>query len=435
MSESGSTRFPNAPSLPERGQTTRDVQARVVELVQAAKEMKEMRDNTRLQGRVERVDNAERRVTLRTERGDIEVKYPKDQPLPKDGERVEITIQNGKNVTIKTIPNTQPDTQDTQTRPSATPVDVIISNSTVETRKTSAPYTPPTSPETTIKPLPQTLPPEGSVVRLTPLPAQELMHVLDPVPIQSLPQTLSAQISFQANLIVQDVQAEMQQLVAPVMIDPQQIALLEAPLQAPLFSQTPTLSAPQNAALPIVLSAPKTESLVSRLFSLPIGLSPAESTAPPMNTAAALSLEPLPLSTMEPVLQETLQAPASSLLLQSAEAPIETLSLFTQTPEPLHVRLEHFEKAQMPFNLPEHLTAEQKASPIPLEQLITQGHRAEVMSARIEGLTKDHLPVLSFPALEGAELQYFTLQAPVESVTPGTNPANYKIRGPILYFS
>ena len=256
------TRFPTGSSVPDQSQraaaeTTSSV--RIITLPEAIRaEAQTQREALRLQGEVVRV-NDDNSVRVRTERGDIDLRPREGQPPPERGTRVEVEIRHNRSsgqvqetANIREIPRAEP--QPAQTQPPArtvtTPVNVEVSQQTQQQAVQPRPADATITPQIRNTSAAQALPPEGSVVRLQPLPAQSIAGLPPVKPLALILSTLVENIDFQSQIISFEAVSSLQNSLNALLQTPAALAVSpSATSQLPAVLNTPVLSAPTPASI------------------------------------------------------------------------------------------------------------------------------------------------------------------------------------------
>lgn len=187
MSDSG---FSNLPSgiakRTERFPTSKEggLNARILEV---SGELRELKQTTRIAGKVaERT--ADNSIEIKTDRGDVKVRIPREERVPDKGEDVEVELSAGKPPRKARVE--QPQTQTTNTQNTEQTAPQSAAQNSTQTENTPAPYQPAERTESTAPPrplhqstaateIPQQLPRSSALeadttVRLTPLTTAQL---------------------------------------------------------------------------------------------------------------------------------------------------------------------------------------------------------------------------------------------------------------------
>jgi hypothetical protein len=338
-------------------------------------------------------------VRIRTPEGDIEVRFPPDEPAPKKGDRVEVEIKPGRPPEQAVVrpersssePAPRPSTEappESAPRPSTTPVEIIVRPPPPEQSQAPAPRPaqPPVDPNA---PWPQ----PGTTVRLQPLSPKEAAALLEAFP-EIILNTIAQPVEFAAQIIATQAQEEI--LSQTLNIKPETIEILKTniPLEQVITSTAP----------PPVLNA----------FIVPVSA---------QTTAAILPTTPAP----SPAVQ-TANVPLTPDILQPAAPSPGSIVLTPGTtdiilrPHTIDARIETIipprPEIVAPGQKPQIIqTALQN---IASEPAIIQNQKAGMLTGVITGTTPQSLPILTVmsPALNGS--QSFTLQAPADSLVPGT---------------
>ena len=355
-------------------------------------ELQTQRASIRVQGEVVR-QNDDGSIRVRTERGDIDVRVREGQQPPERGARVEIEIQPNRNperppetATVRELPRTETPQQ----RPTATPVDVEVRPQGEQAQVRQPLPADIRHAQNTNERAAQPLPPEGSVVRLQPLPARAAQALPSADILQQVVSTITTPTAFQAQVISQQAISDIQQAVlsiqapataspAPVLtasslaaIQPEAVQSSAAPTSAPQVALNV-----QNLNIPVVTPV-LAQSQPTTITALPISVQP--QTLPIQQTTTPIVLKAQPLD----VVIEKITPPEARILPGTAQTGVET----AQTVKP--------------------------------ENLILQNQNAGSLNGVVTNVTNNSLPVLTvfFPQI-GVE-QVFTLQFPSEAITIGT---------------
>lgn len=437
------TRIPqgaNPPGQTPRILTSTETAVKLITVPAEVKaQLKAERVQIRLQGEVVR-QNDDGSVRVRTQSGDVDVQVREGQPRPERGQRVELEIQNPRaegrvpeTATLREI--TRPAQTDApQQRASSTPVDVQV-------REGQPTQPPPRQPlpadvrhaQNTTQQAKNPLPPEGSVVRLQPLPVRSAEALPFPEFAQEIVSTLPARVSVLAQVISSEAAGELQQAALNV--------TQPAPLQTPQVLNTqvaaPANTPAQNALPPVLVTN----------FLVPASPQPPQTTPQPVILPQAPAIQsafiPAPeagqavprATTTTPALTipATPQRPALNILetvRQNVLAPIQqAANLITPKALPLDVLIEKISPPDIKILPPgsaqnirpaELIKTQIEAVKSQPENLIVQNQKAPSLSGIVTNVTSDSLPVLTvfFPQT-GVE-QVFALQFPVENITIGT---------------
>lgn len=190
-----------------------------VQIVDIPKSVETSKQSTRLEGRVTRVNERDRTVTVQTERGEVTLRIPKQQKAPQKGDHVEVRIDQAQSrekqpsVVIKVItpdidaPPPQPYTPTTKLPPAIT-ADQIIAR-------------PADAPPIVILPTPHGQLPDIIVpyieVEAAQMPSQNLMPSMPPTTIDNVVQNQIAEKA--QNLLINNT-AKMSQLLATGTLPP-----------------------------------------------------------------------------------------------------------------------------------------------------------------------------------------------------------------------
>lgn len=422
---SDSTQFPAGPKgLPPgpapRAAQAESVRARVADL---PPDLQNISRAARLRGEViEAVRDKLTRetvVTVRTDKGDVELRVPPDQPAPVKGEKVEIEIrpaptpgQSPTQAIIRPTPEAQAPAPSTPAppRPSATPVEVVV-RPAPDVEPPPVPATPRAEPA---PPWPR----EGAVVRLQPLPPAEAATLFQSQP---LPEIIAATITEPA--------AQKAQVIAREVIDSTIIQTLNIPAQGAVIPDENSVSIPfaqpsvfalaalPQAVPPVLIAAPGTPALQS---PAPAHVQVLKTSLVQIPPSATLPLIP-GLSHTPPLSQASqLQAPA----FQAIPGAAAQAAAFSPRAVPLDIRLSAILPPPVELTVPgtnagiKNIAALLKHQP----PAILTAQKPGIVQGIITGAVKDSLPVVTVPPfLPGGIPQAYVLQIPGAPVlAPGT---------------
>lgn len=432
MSDSGSTQFPAGPKLAEQSVPSGQSDVRTGELVNVPEDLREVREPERLRGDVVR-HNDDGSVTVRTQRGDVDVRLPPDQPQPRQGQSVELEIQTGNPPAQTTIRpaqtrTVQPQPQPEQTAVPSAPQRPAITPVNVEVRHNMA-YEPPVNvttgqtPANTEEQL-RTLPEPGTLARLQSIPVRETAVLLAEFTPEILVVSLTTPTLFEASVVAAEAQAinlENTLIIAPdtfeliIQTRPENFIAAAPSVQNILSTFTPQAvladNTPPHNSLAFELITPTPGPRFS-LFNLPSFSFFSE--PPAMNLPQPVSLLPVNL--------EALQT-------QTAQLPITLPADFTQiplapshTPQILDVRIEQIELPKVIFTTPAETNLDVRPQ-LPVDDLrlsVAENHQAGSLRAVVTGMTAEQLPVLGVFLPQGETPHLFALHIPVDEITPGT---------------
>ncbi|MEM7651281.1 MAG: hypothetical protein AAF204_04280, partial [Pseudomonadota bacterium] len=373
-------------------------------------ELETRRASLRIEGRVER-QNDDGSIRVRTPRGDIDVQLREGQQPPPRGTPVEVEIPPSRSperppeaATIRELPP-----EVSPQRPAATPVNIEV-----RPAETTLP-----SPQTQARPAdaprnvdaPQPLPPEGSVVRLQPLPARVAQNLPVPTP-EILPQVvsnISAPIVFEAQVIAQQAISDVQQAAVQIRTPPQtpqpqvQVQGFQPEISQPQIFQTQSF--PLNDAAPAQVSQ---------------ALTPTNTALTPLINAESFTpnIRPQTPPQAQAIQTAITNTPALTVAAQTQISPSLTPNPVIIKPEAINAVIENISPPRVAIT-PSGITPEVTPNLKP-ENIITQNQPAGTVSGIVTNITNQALPVLTvyFPQF-GAE-QIFTLQFPTENITLGT---------------
>lgn len=408
------TQFPSGPRGAEqlsRPSSSPEVNARLIGVPNEVRaEVQTERRTLRLSGEVVR-QNDDGSVRVRTERGDIDVRVQEGSRVPQRGERVQIEVQPNRNPEqppdsavirpeSRSTPSPQTNEPPPQSRPTSTPVSVDVRPQTEAPVRSSEPP----AAQTPVRAGSTTLPPEGSLVQLQPLPTSEASALPPLPPVEQIATTLTNSISFSAQIISSDAVAQLQTATTELL----------ATSRPPLTSPTTPVVVTQG---PILQSAtPEAQIITQTAQNSPAptasGQTPLSTSTLPNITRPSIESFALPQTNapITPIAQPTTQAATS-------------IDQFFSKPLAFNARIEAI-TPPLPEtqNLNQALQAQNQSQvqgkP---ENLIIQNQRAETQVGIVTNITGNQLPVLSvfFPQI-GSE-QLFALQFPsTESITIGT---------------
>ncbi len=399
-----------------------ETNARAVTLPEAIQAEAHARgEELRLRGEVIR-SNQDGSVTVRTDRGDIDLQADNQRSTPPRGQEVEILVPTQRESTAKQdipveIRHASP--EQTQQRASSTPVNV-------EVRSDTPPPPPQTAPPTEQPAQPHNLPAEGSVVRLQPTTPQTVQNLPPALPAETSVSTLPQRVEFQAQIIASEAVSQLQtaltntlQTAPPITLDSTApITNLVTNLQSPAIVRLSEVSTPIPQGLP--QSIANIVSSISRALPNATGQN-----ADVQGTSPRAFIESAVVPSVTPNIAETvLTTPIT------ATAP-QPLPLNTR-PAPLDVQINQIVPPAVTVNTPAtsiEVQASRTINPyIPVaidsvpapERLITQNQSAPALTGVVTNITQAQLPVVSvvFPQISSEQL--FTLQFPTENVTIGT---------------
>lgn len=417
--------FPSGPSNVAQAlqnASNTETNARAVSLPEAIEaQAKVRREAIKLTGEVVR-NNDDGSVTVRTDRGDIDVKTDSRQQPPERGQRVEIEIPPQKaNSRPQDVPvelrhaATEPSTQ----RSTSTPVNVEVRSDTAPPPPQQAP-----PPEQTAQAQQQqNLPAEGSISRLQPV-AQQAVQSLPPVALnETRSNALPQHIEFQTQIVALEAVSQLYEELTntlraatpPTLDTAASITNLVTDLQSPAIVSLTEKSAPIPQGLP--------QSIANIVSSI--------SRALPNVTGQNAETQ----STSPRAFIESAALPASLSNIKDA-APFFTTNITPSTPQslplntrpaPLDVRIDRIIPPAVTVSAPAVEPSVQRAinpyvpeTTAAPENLITQNQGAPALTGIVTNITQEQLPVISvvFPQISSEQL--FTLQFPTENVTIGT---------------
>jgi len=409
--------------------------------------MQTRRVSLRIQGEVVQ-NNDDGSTRVRTDRGDLDIRLPRDQPRPERGQRVEIEIHPGRSpdrlpetVTIREQPAAP-------SRPTSTPVEVSVRSPEEQTQtQTQAQAQARQALPVEIRhPRPsadagrQTLPPEGSVVRLQPLPARIVQTLPAPDIISQTLNNITQSVIFEASLIASQPAGQIQNTVLNIQTPPPPQG---APVALPMVTD-PSIQLSAQGSQQSLSKALQTALLFQTpLFQTPqiTGASFETMTQP---TLASILSSPLADTPKVPVLQaiQNLRAPSSFITTPTNINPT-ILPVTSQIPEHLSIKPQAhdvvIEKITPPNititpagttpdirparNIPStgDIPSTQKVQKgQAVENLILQNQKAVSITGVVTNITSDSLPVLSVFFSQTNNEQFFALQFPSDSITIGT---------------
>ncbi|MCB1531657.1 MAG: hypothetical protein KDJ35_02195 [Alphaproteobacteria bacterium] len=448
MTDPGSTQFPATTQAALQAAQNKPAEARTVELTRLPEDLREVREQIRLRGEVVQRNN-DGSVRVRTERGEVDIKPPADQPPPRDGQRVDIEIQPGnppreariQKAPAQTIQNTQAKTPDTQAaRTSATPVSVEVTNAQTSQQ------TPTPSQTLTLAQLPQT----GANIRLELISPEQAAQLITASTPQALSAQLTAPVTFQAELIaleaqlstqtlqpITTTQATLQTTAAPAPSPqpqlPSQLQSIQVSTLGTFAPQTTDFNAlpsplPQQTEAPLITFAPKSTKAPISMMTLK-GLS-LFSNKPVATLPKGLSLQPppLPKATPLPALPLTqFTPPAPGLISEIPGAPQTPLMIKVTAITPPQVEIVAPKLEILAPDTPATKTpplAEKIADiakpDMPAPQPIVENAAPGSLRTTLEGVTAAKLPILSFTSPLTGQVQNFALHIPAPDIPVGT---------------
>lgn len=401
----------------------------------------------RLQGEVVR-KNDDGSIRVRTQSGDVDVRLREGQQPPVRGQRVEIEIQPPRDqrppetASLRELPRQNEERTDNAPAPQTpqrggdTPVDIEVR----EDRPSPDPQQPRPAevrhPQQAAQEAQNPLPPEGTAVRLQPLPARAAQALAYPDFTETITATLPALAGFKASVIVEDVLAQIGKAVIdiPVSKPPPPAHVLNA--QIPAYV-TPSAPSP---ALPVVLTsnfpagptitalppdapeAPPLSAQIPAQTSVRSAFIPAGSVTavPPADTALfipAIAQRPA-LNILQAVRQNVLNPlqQAAHLIAPKAQA----LDVTIEHIAPPHVQVVPPGKEGAHASLNHILKNQIEALQKQPENLILQNQKAANLNGIVTAVTPEKLPVLNVFFPQTGSEQVFALQFPVDAITTGT---------------
>ncbi|MEM7679702.1 MAG: hypothetical protein AAF182_01695 [Pseudomonadota bacterium] len=457
MTDSSLPNFPNPGTASVSSPSNVRAEEATVRLVDIPSRLDRVERTVRLRGEVVQ-QKAKNVVTVRTEAGDIDVQYPKEQQIPRNGQEVRIQLAKGNPprsavITPQKAPNAAQIGQNTASsapesvnRVQNTPVDVELRHPKpdVATRLNQL-QTPPSLAFDGIK---QNAPvPVGENIQLQPITAKQA---------QAYIMQTALTLSLITGNIFQAVE-NIGNLLQPIALPEAQIQTLQAPLRTPVapITQKTTLSAPQSLEILSVLApiaapessvpraaSPKLSPVLEFLQANFTGATPKISQIPNVQTQAftpnAQTTVPPQLQNA-PVLSLDFASPTASDADARAQNPIpvsldSTLSLKIDALEPFIARIESFQNTQPIVFTPEKtetildvlktLKAEQNSNTprfFQSNQNIEQLSSSQNLNVFVTALTENNLPVVSFFPPEETQPQHFILHATAPDVVPGNS--------------
>ena len=388
-----------------------------------------------IRGQVDAV-RADGIVRVRTDQGNVELQPREGRTPPARGQSVEITIQprtredagRELRVNIRDAGGNTP-----EQRTSHTPVDVETNSETARqplpadirhaysTQRAEGQPAPP----------PQSLPPEGTVVRLEPLPRAVAESLPPPDITQQVTATVIEPAVFRAQVlsaqIVNDTLAQTAQLATPrTAFQTPQVQIIQS-----FESGTPS----QINAIPIATILP--DALPQTLIQTPVQIVKSQiALRQNPNAFIQTTIQPATPQVAQIVAQPEAQAPTPQVFQTQTnpQTPAQPVALKAQ---PLNVSIDRIVPADalivpavqssgaseaLRVSTPQAnaLEVAQNAQTLKPETLILNNQSANSLTGIVTNITAGQLPVLSvfFPQL-GSE-QVFTLQFPSENITIGT---------------
>jgi hypothetical protein len=379
-------------------------------------ELVTLRQALQLRGEVIRAETDARTqetvVRIKTPEGEIEVRLPENETPPKQGERVNVEIQPGRPPTEASVrPERAPPADRSQTpqepaptpRPSQTPVEVVVRPPSE--RPPSQPTQPSQPPQQTPDmPWPQ----EGSVVRLQPLTPKEVAAI-----IEEFPELVSSAAPQVVEFKAQVIAAEAQETILTETLNIR-TETIDAPKQIIIQEQGGV--APKEQILLAILSAPTPQTPATNIQITP----PVIASQKPILPTAQINVLPLKPDAL---------SPATPLPITAAAQPAPAAALITNTPEiilrphSMDVKIDSIIPPKPEFIVPGQKPQAVQAAleAISKEPAIVQNQKAGSLTGVITGLTPDlKLPVLTVVLPQVNSGQSFALQAPSETLIPGT---------------
>ena len=435
------TRIPqgtNPPGQTPRILTSAETAVKLITVPTEVKaQLKAERVSIRLQGEVVQQNN-NGSIRVRTPSGDVDVQVREGQARPERGQRVELEIQTPRadgrapeTATLREIARPA-QTDAPEQRASSTPVDVQVREGQPAPEARQPLPADVRHAQNTAQQTQNPLPPEGSVVRLQPLPVRSAESLPFPEFAQEIVSSLPSRVNFLAQVISSEAVSDLQQAVlnvaAPPPLQTTQVlnAQIPAPTSAPVQNvlppvlvtslQAPALPQPQTATpQPVIL--PQTSAVQSAF----IPASQPGQPNPTITATPALTVQAVP---QRPVLNilETVR--------QNVLAPIQqAANLITPKALPLDALIEKISPPEITIQPPgttqdiratELIKTQIEAIKSQPENLIIHNQKAPSLSGIVTNVTSDSLPVLTvfFPQT-GVE-QAFALQFPAENITIGT---------------
>ncbi|MGQ0527402.1 MAG: hypothetical protein ACT4OY_05145 [Alphaproteobacteria bacterium] len=400
---------PPLPGLTPQAEAPAEGDAKIVKLPQT---LLEVRQSLQLEGRVVQ-SGPDGRITIRTDRGDIDIQIPRGQTPPAEGDRVEIEIPPGRPPQSAEVRQSHArETTAPPPRPAETPV-------SVEVRE----------PQTRPAPAQQ---PHDSAVSVKTLPAQELVQLKPVTPENILPPPLDDMITQTMTAITAPAELKAP-LIAVSVIHQQTVQLMETAPQKPaaisiyepvtIMAKAPT---PQTSFVydPVAIIRQTSFPLISIPDAPKLALELKQSiqiAAPQKNTVSSARPTHLPDINLLKHGFETipLAKPEDIFSIKPLEIVAQKVS------EIIRAQVSVIAAALRPsFTAPQTGFASSVSAPAesfpPQPQLILQNMQAQALSATIVGQTPEKFPVVSMfmPALGQQKL--FALQIPVENITLGT---------------
>ncbi len=419
--------FPSGPrdiaqALKSSGNT--EPNARAVTLPEAIEaQIKTRREALRLTGEVVR-NNDDGSVTVRTERGDIDVRPDNQRTPPERGQRVEVNIppqRPNSNANDVPVELRHAQAEQSQQRSTSTPVNV-------EVRPDTAPPAP-QQPPTEAQPPKQGLPAEGSTVRLQPATSQTLASLQTPQTAELAASTLPQRIDFQAQIIASEAITQLQETLTNTLQTASPQALenttpllnLLTNLQTPQIVNLQNVSAAIPQSIPQGLPQPFADFVTSIVRILPL------STADQLNTQTTtpqtfIQSATLPPSALSVALTETefSFSPANGQL----ESPVLNIR-----PAALDVQITRIElpavtvgavAAPIDISTAQIFNPYSPASPDTPAVQILQNQPAPALTGIVTSVTQEQLPIITVVFPQISSEQVFTLQFPSENVTLGS---------------
>lgn len=409
-------------------------QARSVEIVHVPEDLRDVPERIRVRGEVVRKNN-DGSVRVRTDYGDVDIRHPKAQSQPNEGQRVELEIQPGNPPREASVITTTAQPQNQQAKPpiteaqrsTATPVNIEVAQNASGAIKAVVIESPSLA----------TVAGSSTSIRLQALSPQDATNLIAESTLQVLTTTLTAPHTFQAELIaikavlstqniaptstkvITSQKATTLKTAQPVPAPQIEIAVLVQNLvQEPISAQASTLQnfipqiiAPNIAETSITLDIPSPRPALN-LFAL-TGLSIFETGAPatltpqtqqttlPLPTITALSFEGSVLVTNTPA---TPPQASDTAQPEGVDMKVKVQSLLPP-------------RVELTPSTPE-TSAAMKDRPPPTP--ITENLKAGTIRAVVSGVSAENIPVLHIALPYSASTQNFALHIPAPDIPVGT---------------
>jgi hypothetical protein len=433
MSDQGFPPTPPSGGTPPLPKDTSSSQKLAIEITKITKELRDQPPpEGKIRGDVINRNQAEHKVTVRTSKGDVEVRLPPERPLPAKGSEVEIRIpprpptENVKQQPATLRVTAPPPQAPPPSTPSAPPPQTSVS-----IRPPS--YTPPsysggTPPAATIPP---TVIP-GQNVQLTLLPPAQLAQIRIPPPaLITQSQPVSPAFQPPPPAVPASIAPTVPQPVATTPLPPLQSSL---PALADLSIQNTSMNTP--SLLPVHTPS-SNQNLITQLLKLPsplftpppplpaTGAMPLPQTLPPVIQPNILSADTLFQGTKPPDIQNTLNTFITPPPVKAGQAvptpPVQapSLGVLPQSPAPvmpfpsgtpIQTQITHSLPPPIILAEPGQIPSPAHFTPPPTAALHNMLFQATQLPATVIGLTAQDQPVIALQSNAFPTPLHFILQ-------------------------